>query len=72
MLDAHPALRISAVEGRERRLPSVRALITLGLVDVVGHGPELGGGDVVGELAALGGGPGACAVLDKVSRLDLT
>lgn len=54
-----PALGVGAVERRKRGLPCVGALVALGLVDVVGDGPELRAGEVVGELLSLGGRPGA-------------
>lgn len=54
----HPGLSISAVEAGKRGLPSVGALVRLGLVDVVGDSPQLGRVDVVGKLLALAGGPG--------------
>lgn len=38
-LDLDPAGSISAVKAGQRRSPLVRALITLLLVDIVGHGP---------------------------------
>lgn len=53
-LDADPALGVGAVEAAQGRLPRVRAAVALGLVDVVGDGPELGAGNVVGKGLALG------------------
>lgn len=54
----NPAAGVGAVEARQRWLPRVRAFVALGLVDLVGDGPELGARQVVGELLALGRGPG--------------
>jgi len=63
VLDGHPRLGVGAVEGSEGRLPRVGGLVALGLVHVVGDGPELRGVEVVGELGALGCRPGVCAGL---------
>lgn len=54
----NPAAGVGAVKARQRWLPRVRALVALGLVDLVGDGPELGARQVVGELLALCRGPG--------------
>lgn len=51
----HPTLCIRAVEGLKRRLPHIRGLVALLLVDVVRDSPQLGDVDVVGELGAFGG-----------------
>ncbi len=53
-LDLDPALGVGAVEAAQGRLPRIRAAVALGLVDVVGDGPELRTGDVVGKGLALG------------------
>jgi hypothetical protein len=63
MLNPNPALGIRAVERRERRLPLIGGLVTLGLVDVVGDGPQLGEVDVVRKLSPLGRSPRVCARL---------
>lgn len=68
-LDLHPAPGVGAVEGRERRLPLVRALVALFLVDVVRDGPQLGRRDVVGELTAFRGSPCRGTGLFYVSTL---
>lgn len=64
-LDLDPGAGVDAVERGQRRLPGVGALVALGLVDVVGHGPELRARHVVGELLALGCRPFVCAGLDS-------
>lgn len=56
-LDLDPALGIGAVEAGQGRLPGGRSGAALGLVDVVGDGPELGPSDVVGKVPSLGGCP---------------
>lgn len=52
-LDLDPTLGVGAVEAAQRRLPRIRAPITLGLVDVVGYGPELRAGNVIGKSLTL-------------------
>lgn len=41
----------------QRRLPVLRSLITLSLVDVVGDSDKLGVGEIIGESLAAGGSP---------------
>jgi hypothetical protein len=65
-LDLHPTLGVGAVERSQRRLPHVRALIALGLVQVVGDGPQLRRRDIVGKLFALGRRPLARAIRPRV------
>lgn len=56
-LDLDPTLGVGAVEARQRGLPLVGGVAALGLVDVVGDGPELRTADVVGKGLTLGSGP---------------
>jgi hypothetical protein len=42
----------------QRWLPRFGTLVAFGLVDIVGHGDELGNAKVVGELLAAGRRPG--------------
>jgi hypothetical protein len=41
----------------ERRSPSLRTVVTLGLVDIVRHGEKLRVGEIVGERLTLSRGP---------------
>lgn len=60
-LDLNPSPGVSAPEGGQGRLPVLWAGIALGLVDVVGDGPELRVGQIVGKGLTLGRGPGGSA-----------
>jgi hypothetical protein len=68
-LDLDPGACVGAVEARQRRLPRVRALVTLALVDIVGDRPQLGTRDVVGKGLALRRRPRLGAGLN-VSRVS--
>src|SRR3954471_19812337 len=57
VLHDDPVGRVGAPERDERRLPLVRRLVALLLVEVVGDGEQLRPGQVVGELLALLGRP---------------
>lgn len=54
----------------ERGLPQIRALVSLGLVDCVRYGDQLGVGQVIGELLPLRGGPGASPGSPGVGKGD--
>lgn len=56
-LHSDPGGRISAVEGRQGRLPLVWALVALLMVNSVVNSPELRADKVVGESLALRRGP---------------
>lgn len=65
VFDLNPAPSVDAVERRQGRLPLVRTPVSLGLVDVVGDGPQLRRIDIVGEGLPLGRRPSVRARLKQ-------